>query len=273
MTYKPGDTYIDFFTTEGADGASQNADSLPSARMVHNGADDGSVTLTVTNVSTGYYKVSGAIPSGYSRGDKLAVRIAASIAGVATKAVLGSFVLDSKRIGDLNDAAAGPTAAQVRQEMDANSTKLANLDATITSRAPSSTALSNATWTDARAARLDHLDADVSTRSVYAGGDTPGTTTLLGRIGSTITVTAGKVDVNDKTGFKLASDGLDTVSTTAPAGAASNFREMVVQTWRRFFAKATRTSTELQTFADNGTTVITTQTVSDDGTTQTQGAA
>jgi hypothetical protein len=79
--------------------------------------------------------------------------------------------------------------------------------------------------------------------------------------------------LTDKTGFKLASDGLDAVATTAPAGVASNFREMVVQTWRRFFKKATATSTQVKTYADNGTSVLTTQAVSDDGTTQTQGAA
>jgi len=81
------------------------------------------------------------------------------------------------------------------------------------------------------------------------------------------------VVVADKTGFKLASDGLDTVATTAPSGVASNFREMLVQVWRRFFKKSTLTSTELKTYADNGTDVLTTQTVSDDDTTQTQGSS
>lgn len=85
--------------------------------------------------------------------------------------------------------------------------------------------------------------------------------------------TATSVTVSDKTGFKLASDGLDTISTTAPTGVAANFREMFVQTWRRFFKKATQTSTELKTYADNGTDVLTTQTLSDDGETQTQGDA
>lgn len=50
---------------------------------------------------------------------------------------------------------AAPSAAAIRTEMDSNSTKLANLDAT------------------------------VSSRSTYAGGDTSGTTTLLSRLTST----------------------------------------------------------------------------------------
>lgn len=42
--------------------------------------------------------------------------------------------------------------------------------------------------------------------------------------------------------------------------------------WRRFFAKATKTATQIKTFSDDGTTIQTTQVVSDDGTTETQGA-
>lgn len=71
----------------------------------------------------------------------------------------------------------------------------------------------------------------------------------------------------------LASDGLDSVSITAPSGVASNFREMIVQVWRRFFKKATQTDSQIKTYDDDGSTVVTTQTVSDDGTTETQGAA
>jgi hypothetical protein len=61
--------------------------------------------------------------------------------------------------------------------------------------------------TDAAAFGLSRLDAAVSSRSTYAGADTAGTTTLLSRIGSTLTITGGKVDVNDKTGFELSSPG------------------------------------------------------------------
>lgn len=78
-----------------------------------------------------------------------------------------------------------------------------------------------------------------------------------------------------KTGYKLASDGLDSVATTAPAGVASNFREMLVQVWRRFFKKTVYdiTNNTIKTYADNGTTVITTQTTAVSATEETQGAA
>lgn len=74
-------------------------------------------------------------------------------------------------------------------------------------------------------------------------------------------------------GVNLASTGLDAVSTTAPTTVASTFREMMVQLWRRQFSKTTLTATQLKTYANDGTTVITTQAASDDGTTQTLGAA
>jgi hypothetical protein len=96
-----------------------------------------------------------------------------------------------------------------------------------------------------------------------------------------ITATTGRVTVGtvaDKAGYKLASDGLDSISTAAPTGLASNFREMQVQTWRRFFEKHAIATTgsgtaDLKTYADDGSTVVTTQACTDDGTTQTTGAA
>jgi len=67
----------------------------------------------------------------------------------------------------------------------------------------------------------------------------------------------------------------DSIPTTAPTGVASTFREMAVQVWRNVFKKSTfvpGTGAKL-TFDDAGTGVLTTQTFSDDGTTQTKGAA
>ena len=79
--------------------------------------------------------------------------------------------------------------------------------------------------------------------------------------------------VGDKTGFSLGATGLDAIPTTAPTGPAATFREMVIQTWRRFFKRATMTSTQTKTFLDDGVTPATTQANADDGTTQEQGAA
>ena len=65
----------------------------------------------------------------------------------------------------------------------------------------------------------DNLDAKVSTRSTYAGTDTPGRPRLLTRVPAGITVTGGKVDVNDKTGFSLV-PAYDAAKTAAQPGDA-----------------------------------------------------
>lgn len=143
------------------------------------------------------------------------------------------------------------TAVEIREEIDSNSTKTGYrlaADATVT------LAAAQPSYAPAKAGDAMALTAGERTTAAA--------------------VIRAEIDANStKTGYKLAADGLDTISTAAPAGVASNFREMMVQVWRRFFKKSTLTETELKTFADDGSTVLTTQTVSDDGETQTQGDA
>lgn len=57
------------------------------------------------------------------------------------------------------------------------------------------------------------------------------------------------------------------------SGVATTMGGAVAQTWRRFFKKATKSATQIQTFADDGTTPITTQAISVSGDDETQGAA
>lgn len=84
-------------------------------------------------------------------------------------------VADLKELlGTLNDSASanGTTFARLTELLGrittARSAKIDNLDASISSRAPASTALSTATWTAARAALLDRLDAAISSRASAA---------------------------------------------------------------------------------------------------------
>jgi hypothetical protein len=87
--------------------------------------------------------------------------------------------------------AAGPTAVAIRQEMDANSTKLANLDATVSSRLASSaytappaagpTAVAIRQEMDANSTKLANLDATVSSRlasSAYTAPPAAGPTAV-----------------------------------------------------------------------------------------------
>lgn len=73
--------------------------------------------------------------------------------------------------------------------------------------------------------------------------------------------------VIDKTGFSLLATGLDLITASDPGGVASTFPQMVVQTWRRFFKKSVKAVSGLtiKTYADDNTTVRTTQTYTDDG--------
>ncbi len=81
--------------------------------------------------------------------------------------------------------------------------------------------------------------------------------------------------LTNKTGFVLASNGLDAIATTAPSSVATTFPDMMVQLWRRFFKKAVKdtSANTIKTYADNGTTVVTTQTIAETSTAETQGEA
>lgn len=74
-------------------------------------------------------------------------------------------------------------------------------------------------------------------------------------------------------GVYVAPLGLETIATAPAAyGVTPNFRQMVVHTWRRWFRKFTAgTGGTLQGFADDGVTLLTSQTVPAPATAQTQG--
>jgi hypothetical protein len=124
-----------------------------------------------------------------------------------------------KRVADYVDATISsrnattpPTVMAIRTEMDSNSTKLANLDAT------------------------------VSSRGTYAGADTSGTTTLLGRIPGTVAAQTGdsyarlgapagaSVSV-DIASVKTDSGGLRTDYTTTRAGYLDTLNGIVAAIW------------------------------------------
>lgn len=108
---------------------------------------------------------------------------------------------------------------------------------------------------DSSSTKLVNLDAPVSSRSTYAGGTVAGVT-------APVTVADGSI-----TSAKF------TVSSPA-AGLPSGILEKIDRVFRRFFKKSDRTTTQLKTYADDGTTVLTTQAVSDDGSgNESQGAA
>lgn len=101
---KPGDTHhAQFVTADPATGAATDADSLPVATVTRNDADDGAVPVTVTNMSPGRYRTTFVVPLTYTLGDTLHLSVAATVGGVAAKAVLDRFRLASP--GDVLDEA------------------------------------------------------------------------------------------------------------------------------------------------------------------------
>jgi len=146
-----------------------------------------------------------------------------------------------------------------------------------------------ATWTDENIGDYDvplvsqsgmyyaaNFPTGITTAGVYAvaireqSGEAPDTEDDL--VGSGAVEWDGTAE-RHLAAVQLADDGLDQIPTTAPTGVASDFREMMVQLWRRFFKKTTLTTTELTTYGDDGSTVLTTQEVGETTTTQTMGAA
>ena len=104
MIYKPNTPYYaEFITSSPNTGGVKNADSLPTAVATKNGTDDGSFSLTVANIDTGRYKVTGTIPAGYSAGDSVQISVSATVDGVADKLVVHNFLVDTKRTSDLKD--------------------------------------------------------------------------------------------------------------------------------------------------------------------------
>jgi hypothetical protein len=89
-------------------------------------------------------------------------------------------------------------------------------------------------------------------------------------VGARMTLVDGAV-----TGAAIADGAISSAkfSVAAIDGPAAGILEQIRQVWRRFFRRSTMTASQLKTYADDGTTALTTQALGDDGVTQTQGAA
>ena len=111
MNFRPGDqVYVEFVTSVFATGAAGNATGDPVGTLNRNGTDDGAVTVTVTNLDTGRYKAAFVIPDTYLLGDVLNLTIAATVSGVAGKAVVWHAILQGPGILRYSKATAGAAA-------------------------------------------------------------------------------------------------------------------------------------------------------------------
>jgi hypothetical protein len=166
---------------------------------------------------------------------------------------------------------------------NAASLGLTNLDATVSSRLssgsytapptpPSVTAIREEI--DANSVRLSYLDAAISSRlstSGYTAPDNEGITLIRERTDRLPDVPAGV-----GAAMRLEEGAISESTITMPTnggGPAEGILGRVDQLWRYFFKKATLGGGVLRTYGDDGTTVMTSQTVTDNGQTQTRGEA
>lgn len=94
---KPGDTLAQTFILRSpSTGGLANAGTPPTAVIRRAGVTDGTVTVTVSNNSTGDYRATCVIPESYADGDVVQIVVSATVEGVADKLALPSHVVGTK---------------------------------------------------------------------------------------------------------------------------------------------------------------------------------
>jgi len=229
-----------------SDGNMEAPDSTPVIAVTNQSGTDRSSNLSaLTEVSTGYYTATYTLASDATM-EQLVWDVTIVEGGATRHHGALSLIVDTTAVDF--------TAA--------DRTKLTAIHGVVPAAAPPTKAQLDSAETAIKAAKMalsDLTEAQIDAIETQAN--------KLKFAGTDVKATL------DSEKVALSATGLDAIPVTEPAGAASTFREMIVQVWRRFFKKATMTSSEIKTYADDGTTVVTTQTVSDDGTTQNQGGA
>jgi hypothetical protein len=283
--------YFDVITS-GSTGSAVDADATPTFSVYEESTDTailGPTNFTKRTSLTGNYRGSftASAANGFEAGKWYSVIGSATVSTVAGKCVCMNFRCKPA------ETVAGVAKVDI-SHVNGTTVSTATLNTNVVSISGDTVAADNLE------AAFDGTGYTTNSNVVSVSGDTVAADNLeaaydgTGYVGGTIkqkvdldtiktqaVTCAGGVTVpaatlastTNITSAKLAADGLDSILTTAPTGAATNFREMMVQVWRRFFKKATRTNSQLRTYADDGITVVTSQAISSDGTTETQGTA
>ncbi len=137
-------------------------------------------------------------------------------------------------------------------------------------------------WKSGETLTYEAFEADGTVRTTSTSIPEIGTTGYYTVVDASV-VTGDVAVINDGTNnvgggeenppVIISSDGLDSVSTTEPSGLAMNFREQMVQLYRRFFGKVTLSGNQILNFKSDESTVATTQEVEETTALQTQGEA
>ena len=245
--------YADFITSSPTTGAATDADTTPTCEVFEDATDMAILTPTVVKRTgkTGNYRIPIACTAanGFESGKSYNLIVSATVGGVAAKAVLQTFQMRTNGPDDL--AASILTRAAAGDAMALTAGERTTLGGVIWQT------LTSGLTTVGSIGKLlvDNINATIASRSTYAGGDTAGTTTLLSRIASALTITAGKVDVNDKTGFAL-TGAYDAAKTAAATGdamtlVASERTAVAVSVWDRLTSALTAAGSIGKLIIDN----------------------
>jgi hypothetical protein len=265
---------------------------------IQNGVTDGAWTLSVTTSATGEYTISGTLPGDYAAGDDVDIVVSATVNSVAAKAVIdklkviaaqpyNSLVLGSDYLqvdAVEYDSATPPTPADIAaatMNFNANGqTVQARLEGIPTVADTSAevcgdlaTAHGAGEWTTADVSTLA-LEDNVETH--VAAAIAASAVALEDNVETHVAAAIADAELaQEGAAMTLAAGAITSASFTVSAvtGVETGFLERMVQVWRRFFAKIDKTATELQTYDDAGTSVLTTQTIVETTNTQTVGAA
>ena len=155
-----------------------------------------------------------------------------------------------------------PTVAQIRSELDSNSTKLANLDATVSSRlAPNGTlatvtTLTNSANVPSAAAIADEVRVELATElgridAPVSGATAPSAATVATAVRSELATELARVDVATST--RLATSGYTAPPTppTAAANATAVRTELATELARVDVATSTRLASSAYTAPSN----------------------
>ena len=99
--YKAGQTYYTEFTTHNEANNLTNADALPTAAAYKNGILDAGFVLTVANISTGLYSITGTVPVGYADDDRVSIFVTCAISGATKGGIVDQITVVSSDLSDI----------------------------------------------------------------------------------------------------------------------------------------------------------------------------
>jgi hypothetical protein len=181
--------------------ATQNA-AMPAATDVRNGVSyaSGALSGSCAVPAAGSVALGVAVGSGFGT----AVLTPEAVWGASTRTLTAGAGISASDVWDYASrtltTSSGPTAVQIREEMDSNSTKLANLDATVSSRLASSAYSAAPTTaqiaTAVEGSLLNEADGQAVLNAIVGaiGNTNLSEVSLVAAIRSDIERTGGKLD-------------------------------------------------------------------------------